>query len=268
MTTPLDVGVAAGSLVREWETWRAQRLAAVTAPFGTASLVSTTWLAGAPVAVDGVPGTWSASASGVVGTGLAGSGYRWADGDRRGEDVADVVELARGEHLTDGTRRLGVHVREGAPALRLYDSSSQQRTDVLDLDAYAYDPALRLVGRFEPGVAQREQWLVDGFRTTATSAGTIHVAIEGREHALVASAAGDGFQIVFGDTTNGVETYRFRFLGVGPAQADGSVVVDLNRAFLPPCAFSDAYVCPLPSSQNRLPVAVRAGERRVVRAGG
>ena len=48
------------------------------------------------------------------------------------------------------------------------------------------------------------------------------------------------------------------------ADADGHVVVDFNRAYLPPCAFSDFYVCPLPPAGNRLDRPIRAGEKKVL----
>ena len=48
--------------------------------------------------------------------------------------------------------------------------------------------------------------------------------------------------------------------------ADLLVVVDFNRAYLPPCAFSDFYVCPLPPAGNRLSTPIRAGEKNVILA--
>ena len=68
--------------------------------------------------------------------------------------------------------------------------------------------------------------------------------------------------LVFGDTTNGAETYaRGRFLVTEPVADDGSVVVDFNLAYNPPCVFSPYATCPLPWPANRLPIRVEAGER-------
>ena len=72
---------------------------------------------------------------------------------------------------------------------------------------------------------------------------------------------------MFADSTNGSETQRFRFLDVEPADADGRVVVDFNRAYLPPCTFTDHYLCPLPPQNNRFDFPVRAGERRLIAKG-
>ena len=68
--------------------------------------------------------------------------------------------------------------------------------------------------------------------------------------------------LVFGDETNGRETYGGgRFLVTGPVQPDGRVEVDFNLAYNPPCVFSPYATCPLPPDGNRLPVRIVAGER-------
>ncbi|MCW2642269.1 MAG: uncharacterized protein JWP76_4575 [Dactylosporangium sp.] len=53
-----------------------------------------------------------------------------------------------------------------------------------------------------------------------------------------------------------------RFLFVPLPSEAGPVTLDFNRAQLPPCAFSDAFICPLPPRQNILPFAVEAGEQQ------
>ena len=59
------------------------------------------------------------------------------------------------------------------------------------------------------------------------------------------------------------ETYGAgRFLWVDAPDAYGRTVVDFNRAYNPPCAFSAFATCPLPPAQNRLPLEIRAGEKK------
>jgi hypothetical protein len=68
---------------------------------------------------------------------------------------------------------------------------------------------------------------------------------------------------IFGDRTNGSETYGAgRFLYSAPAAPDGTVVLDFNKAYNPPCVFSAFATCPLPTPQNKLPIPVRAGEKK------
>ena len=43
---------------------------------------------------------------------------------------------------------------------------------------------------------------------------------------------------------------------------DGTVVLDFNKAYSPPCAFTSFATCPLPPRQNRLDVRIEAGEKK------
>jgi uncharacterized protein (DUF1684 family) len=78
-----------------------------------------------------------------------------------------------------------------------------------------------------------------------------------------------GLFLPFGDKTNGRETYGAgRYLLDGAKSADlggdaeaGTVVLDLNFAYHPSCAFDPRWSCPLAPPENRLPLAIRAGER-------
>jgi len=78
-----------------------------------------------------------------------------------------------------------------------------------------------------------------------------------------------GLFIPFGDATNGRETYGAgRYLLDSAKGADlggdpgrGTIVADLNFAYQPSCAFDPRWSCPLAPPENRLDVAIRAGER-------
>ena len=96
---------------------------------------------------------------------------------------------------------------------------------------------------------------------------------DGVEYTMSAFDDGGTLLLVFGDATNGRDdesgTYgagRFLFVqrtddgGFGTA---GEVVLDFNRAFVPPCGFSVQYNCPMPPPQNRFTGDVLAGERIV-----
>ncbi|HEX3231571.1 MAG TPA: DUF1684 domain-containing protein, partial [Pyrinomonadaceae bacterium] len=62
--------------------------------------------------------------------------------------------------------------------------------------------------------------------------------------------------------TSGKDTYPAgRYLYVDPPDTSGHIVIDFNKAFSPPCAFTKFATCPLPPKQNRLPFAIAAGEK-------
>ena len=78
---------------------------------------------------------------------------------------------------------------------------------------------------------------------------------------------GGGVFLPFSDATSGSDSYGGgRYLldtikGADLGAADGRVVLDFNFAYHPSCRYSARYVCPLSPPENRLPAAIRAGER-------
>ncbi|MDI9403639.1 MAG: DUF1684 domain-containing protein, partial [Limnohabitans sp.] len=90
----------------------------------------------------------------------------------------------------------------------------------------------------------------------------LRFVLQGEQCEFVATAGANGrLFVVFGDATNGTETYGGgRFLDI-PAPVDGKTVIDFNRATNPPCSFTAFATCPLPPAGNRVSIAVHAGER-------
>ena len=71
---------------------------------------------------------------------------------------------------------------------------------------------------------------------------------------------------MFADRTSGHGSYGAgRFLDAPMPDADGRVVLDFNQAYNPPCAFTAFATCPLPPPENRLDLAVQAGEKAYVK---
>jgi len=94
--------------------------------------------------------------------------------------------------------------------------------------------------------------------------GALQFEIGGKNYRLDVIAEKDAEQyfIIFADETNGEETYSAgRFLYAERVDAQGITYLDFNKAYNPPCAFSDFATCPLPPLQNRLPVKITAGEK-------
>jgi uncharacterized protein (DUF1684 family) len=95
--------------------------------------------------------------------------------------------------------------------------------------------------------------------------GTLGFSLEGSALTLTAFAEDGGsidrLFVPFGDQTNGTETYgggRYIELDRTPT---GLYDLDFNRAYYPYCVYNAAYDCPVPPRENRLAVAIRAGER-------
>ncbi|MEU6563012.1 DUF1684 domain-containing protein [Nocardia nova] len=240
-TTDTDLWAA------DWHTWRAGRIAEATAAHGTAAAVGTHWLGEEPIRIDGLPGTWSVADGRVAGT---------------GPDGLRVDLRPGGEHLL-GRLLLRPVARAGELAVRVFDPRAVTRIGLEGIDAFVPDRAWVIDGVAEEISAALRLDHIDGFVST-NAAARIHLAIGGRDITFDGVRTPTGHtQITFADTTNGGETQRFRFLTVPPPDDSGRVSVDFNRAHLPPCTFSDHYLCPLPPAANRLDIPIRAGETRL-----
>ena len=81
-----------------------------------------------------------------------------------------------------------------------------------------------------------------------------------RHHQLQGLGANELFYI-FRDLTTGKETYPAGRFFYSDMPKDGKVVLDFNKAYNPPCAFTPFATCPLPPKENYLQVRVEAGEK-------
>lgn len=148
--------------------------------------------------------------------------------------------------------------------VRIKDKESPERTAFKGIDTFPLSPDWRVVARFEPYKDKKIAIAnIVGQVEDNPSPGAVVFDWHGKTYRL--DALGDtesGLFLVFGDTTNGKQTYGAgRFLDTDPPK-DGKVVVDFNTAYNPPCAFTAFATCPLPPPQNKLPIAVEAGEKK------
>lgn len=94
------------------------------------------------------------------------------------------------------------------------------------------------------------------------SAGKLEFSIGQKKYSLDALVEGEELFVLFADATNGASTYGSgRFMYAPKPGAEGTTLLDFNKAFNPPCAFTRYATCPLPPRQNHLPIAVTAGEK-------
>jgi uncharacterized protein (DUF1684 family) len=151
--------------------------------------------------------------------------------------------------------------------LRVRDHASPALTAFGGMDHFSIDPGWRVEARLVPAPAGATIEIVDvtGAIGQEETPGRVEFQRDGRRWSLVA-LPGDADErslwLIFGDATNGQETYGGgRFVYTEPLADDGSVVVDFNLAYNPPCVFSPYATCPLPPPENRLPIRIEAGER-------
>ncbi len=260
------------NLQAAWDEWHAEREEGLRAPHGWLSLTSRIWLGPEPADVAGLPGRWSATPEGVVVTAAASDGLsvRTLHGQHPvdGTAVLHPVDGKPGTLLEHADLRIEVARRTDAHVLRVRDPHAVTRTAFTGVPAFPAEERWVVEGRFRPYPQPRRITVgavVDGLSHFPTAVGEVELTVAGVPQRLVALAGKDGdpgLTLHFRDATSGVSTYGGgRILRTGAPEADGRVVVDLNRTVNLPCAFTDFATCPLPPEGNRLTVAVEAGEQ-------
>lgn len=145
---------------------------------------------------------------------------------------------------------------------------AEKRASFQPLPYYAIDPAYQVPAALTvaPGDDVLELPTSTGQRRKMRRIGTLKFTLKGQPLTLTAfvdAATNDVRRLFvpFGDLTSGTETYAGgRYLDLDRT-ATGIYDLDFNRAYHPFCVFNAAYDCPYPPRENRLQVAIRAGEK-------
>ncbi|MFD4988129.1 DUF1684 domain-containing protein [Streptomyces sp. NPDC058374] len=267
---------AAGSRTAA-EEWHRRRTAWLTAPHGPLSATGVHWLDDFPEGrLPAIPGRWTADEDRALVTAAPADGLAVDGRPLDGTARLDADQGAPGKaRAGQGGRRFAVLRREGLWAVRAHDPDAGRRRAAPRIALWPDDPAARSTGTFTPypdtGTARVEN--ADGHHRGLGLGGELALTLGGEAVTLqVTVEAGGGLWAVFADATGaGPDAaaeggHRFRFLRTAAPAADGSVAVDLNRAELPPCAFSPYFLCPFPPPGNALAAPVRAGERNLAAA--
>ena len=297
--TPPSAAAASEEHVQEVEAWRQERRESLLSEDGWFSLVGLHWLepgantfgsgenadlvfpAGTPERI----GTFHLDAGEVTlepapeaglrrlveVEGEGGEGAEGAEPELVSEPVTGTIPLApdvTGDptELELGTLSFYVIERGGKVGVRVKDSASPARAAFEGLEYYPLDPAWRVEARLEPeeGATVAVPNVLGQVEDVRAPGVLVFRSPEGEELRLtpMQDAPGDELFVVFGDATNGKGTYGGgRFLYAEAPDEEGRVVLDFNRSYNPPCAFTPYATCPLPPDENELSVPVEAGEK-------
>jgi uncharacterized protein (DUF1684 family) len=167
--------------------------------------------------------------------------------------------------ITVGDVSFFVHNFGDQYAIRVKDRTNPAIAAFAGCAWFAVNPAYRSVGKFVRHNAPRALPIKTSVNTATEyqSIGIVEFELDGQALSFAAQDYGsqDKLFIVFRDATAGKQTYGpARFLTVG-VDDDSYAVVDFNKAYNPPCAFSPYATCPLPPRENILSVPIEAGER-------
>lgn len=269
---------AAAEFAASEQAWRDQRRAELTRPDGWTSLVGLHWLD---------PGTHrvgSAADNGIrLLLGPAHLGV-FSVRDGKARFVADAAVTVDGAPSKGGTLRSDadaggpsviafddgkglamVIARGGRLALRVKHADADSRTHFGGLEYWPGGPQWRVQARFLPHPPGKTLPITNIIGTTdeIPNPGVVEFSRNGTPYRLEALDEGEGtLFLVFADRTSGHGSYGAgRFLDAPMPDAQGRLVLDFNRAYNPPCAFTPFATCPLPPPENRLDLRVEAGEK-------
>ena len=233
---PPSVIAAARAAYPEWRSWR---LESVAGPTGNLSLIETRWL---PAGDETTP--------------------------------EDALVHRPASVIATPIQRSNLDTGEPERGIRLWDADSPAIRAFETIAAFPFNPDWVIEAEFTPVSTDRtvpfEHIRDNGGTRDLVVPGDITFTRDGVDYALSAFDDDGTLLLVFGDASNGAEggaaTYASgRFLFVHRIDDDPRrVVLDFNRAFVPPCGFSGQYNCPLPPRNNRFGLVVDAGEKKVV----
>ena len=175
------------------------------------------------------------------------------------------TDLETRDWVSMGRAAFHVIERDGRYVLRLADNESDVRKRFGGRVWYDVKGPYRVKAKYVPYDPPRRIAIVNVLDETSEepAPGYVEFRLHGRTHRLDAVGDDGGLFFVFRDATAGETTYgpgRFLYVEKRP-QPGEAFWLDLNRAYNPPCAFSEFTTCPLPPKQNILKVKVEAGEK-------
>ncbi|MDN5923764.1 MAG: DUF1684 domain-containing protein [Xanthomonadales bacterium] len=277
---PASAASSANEYQQSIEHWHAQRVDRLRAEGGWLSLVGLPWLKPGTNSVgsgtdNDIELKQAAKHLGVVTWHKDGSVDIALDKDSgaliNGKHVATAPLLDDGHDqptvVSFGTTSFYLITRNGKKGLRVKDTQASTRTGFVGIDSYPIDPSWRIVAKWVPFHPVHHVKVATRIGTLAEFPvpGKAVFQRDGKTYEIlpVIEVPGDTeLFVMFADRTSGKETYGAgRFLYAAMPK-DGKIILDFNKAYNPPCAFTPYATCPLAPPENRLDLRVNAGEKK------
>jgi uncharacterized protein len=260
------------------EQWRERRVAALTSDSGWLTVAGLFWLKEGKNTVGAGPGNDivlpKGSAPDVVGSFDFQNGVTtFETSPAQGVTVnGKAVASAALKPDTSGNpdiiqvRALTMFVIERGTrfGIRLKDRNSEMRKKFTGIKYFPIDPSYRVNAKFVPYNPPKMIPVPNilGDTSEEPSPGYVEFKLHGHDCRLDPVTEDGELFFIFKDLTSGKETYppgRFLYTEM---PKDGDVILDFNKAYNPPCAFTPYATCPLPPAENHLPIPIKAGELR------
>ena len=279
---PTKPAVDSAAYATDTKAWRVKRFDAIAGPDGWSTLAGLFWLDSARYTVGSsdrstikLPSDNTPASLGTLTIDGTTVHFSTAGGAKVLHDSAaiDTITIATDKSgkatvLRAGSVTYRVIERGGRMALRVKDSSYVLRRDFKGLDYYPLDTAYRVMAHLVPHATPRTLRIMNVLGQTEEyrSPGMLEFSLHGVPYHITASFEGKDttqYFVIFRDATSRDSTYPAgRFMYATLVDSAGNTLLDFNRAYNPPCAFTAFATCPLPPKENVLAVPVSAGELR------
>lgn len=240
-----------------WLSWIDSRNKNFSNPSGFLAVTSMVWLTEQPQEISGISGLWSAKDNTVFVTDSLTGGHSWSI-ELHGQTIFDYdgikVELA--------SRNFQMIVRPRDPRNELLKSFD----GVITFD---YSPKFCISAKLIEHDAPKEVVVgsvVEGMTSAYVSPGVLQFELEGETFKLTAfeKSGSQDLTVYFKDATSGTSTYGTGRSVNASYQEDGSYILDFNFSGNFPCSYTDFATCPLSPIENKLPIAIEAGEKKPI----
>jgi uncharacterized protein (DUF1684 family) len=188
------------------------------------------------------------------------------DGEIAAEKLLTSDAAGKPSLMESGSLAWIIIKRDDRYGIRLRDYNHPRITKLENIPCYETSPEWKITADFIPfdSIQSIETATVIGTTEINNCPGELVFRIGFTSYHLLPFSEGNEFFIIFADKTNGIETYgNGRFLYTSIPDSQNKVILDFNKAYNPPCAFSPFATCPMPPRENFLDLKIEAGEKEV-----
>lgn len=237
----------------KWQNWLASRNRFFSDPTGFLSITTIAWLDSQPQDVVGVSGQWYAEGNTILVKNSKTGDHSWQLTDDMQIDFDDVkLELA---------------IRNNQMVVRPRDPNSEMLKTFQGVITFDYDAKFAVNAKLIPFDAPKEMLVgtvIEGMTVGYVSPGALEFELDGQTFRLTAfdKIGSQDLVIIYRDATSGNLSYGTGRSVTASYQEDGSYLIDFNYSGNFPCSYTDFATCPVAPIENRLPIAIEAGEKK------
>jgi uncharacterized protein len=237
-----------------WQNWIAARNKTFADPTGFLSITALVWLTDEPQEIHGLSGQWSSDGETIYVKNSNTGDHQWLIGTNDTTIDFDGIKV----ELANRNNQLVVRPRDPkSPMLSAFEG-------VLVFD---YDPSFAVKASFEAFPEAKEVvvgTVVEGMTSAYVSPGRLHFQLGGQDFTLTAFEKPNSKDLVvyYKDATANILTYGTGKSVTASYQSDGTYLLDFNYSGNFPCSYTDFATCPVAPVENKLPVAIEAGEKK------